>query len=395
MTAWRIPLSDVDLNREEERAVLRVIRSGWLTIGGEVAAFEEEFARFCASERAVALSSASAALHLACVALGVRAGVEVIVPTLTFVASVSAVVLSGGRPVFADSIGPDDFTIDPEDVERRITAATRGVICVHYGGYSCRMDALVEVCERHRLFLIEDVAHAPGAKLDGKPLGTIGDVGCFSFFGNKNMTTGEGGMALAREPAILDRIRLLRSHGMTASSWDRFHGHAYDYDVAELGFNYRPTELTAALGRQQLQKLTRNNHRRNLLLDRYRARLSSVEGIDLPFAGREGVGHLAVALAKDTAHRDGAREALGKAGIQSSLHYPPVHLFRYFREAYGCEAGACPVAEALTSRSVTLPLYATMAPALVDDVCDCIADYFSAGQAADGQRRAAPVHHAP
>jgi dTDP-4-amino-4,6-dideoxygalactose transaminase len=162
MTSWRIPLSNVDLGREEREAVARVLDSGWLTLGSEVAAFEAEFGAYHHAEHAVAVSSGTAALHLACAALGVGPGVEVIVPTLTFVASANAVAISGGRPVFADAIGSEDLTLDPADVERRITPATRGVMCVHYGGYACQMDALSAICDRHGLFLIEDAAHAPG-----------------------------------------------------------------------------------------------------------------------------------------------------------------------------------------------------------------------------------------
>ena len=372
MAAWRIPLSDLDLGVEEEAAVLRVIRSRWLTVGDEVAAFEREFADLCGAEQAVSLSSCTAALHLALVALGLEPEAEVIVPTLTFVATANAVVLAGGRPVFADSIGDQDFTIDPADVERRITPATRGVICVHYGGYACQLDELGEICDRHGLFLIEDAAHAPGAELEGRALGTFGDVGCFSFFGNKNLTTGEGGMAIARDPAVADHIRALRAHGMTATSWDRFHGHASDYDVIEPGFNYRPTELAAAVGRAQLLKLQANNRRRNDLLARYRERLAATPRITMPFMTSDGVAHLAVALADSAELREALRAGLREASIQSSLHYPPVHLFGYYRLAEGYRAGDLPVAESLSSRSVTLPLYATMTSAQVDEVCDCI-----------------------
>jgi dTDP-4-amino-4,6-dideoxygalactose transaminase len=372
MAAWRIPLSDLDLGVEEETAVLRVIRSRWLTVGEEVAAFEREFADLCGAEQAVSLSSCTAALHLACVALGLEPEAEVIVPTLTFVATANAVVLAGGRPVFADSIGDQDFTIDPADVERRITPATRGIIGVHYGGYACHLDELSEICDRRGLFLIEDAAHAPGAELEGRALGTFGDVGCFSFFGNKNLTTGEGGMVIARDRAVVDHIRALRAHGMTATSWDRFHGHASDYDVIEPGFNYRPTELAAAVGRAQLRKLRENNRRRNHLLTRYRERLSETPRITMPFTTSAGVAHLAVALADSAELREALRAGLREASIQSSLHYPPVHLFGYYRSAQGYRVGDLPVAESLSSRSVTLPLYATMTSAQVDEVCDCI-----------------------
>jgi dTDP-4-amino-4,6-dideoxygalactose transaminase len=372
MAAWRIPLSDLDLGVEEETAVLRVIRSRWLTVGEEVAAFEREFADLCGAEQAVSLSSCTAALQLACVALGLEPEAEVIVPTLTFVATANAVVLAGGRPVFADSIGDQDFTIDPADVERRITPATRGIIGVHYGGYACHLHELSEICDRHGLFLIEDAAHAPGAELEGRPLGTFGDVGCFSFFGNKNLTTGEGGMVIARDRAVGDHIRALRAHGMTATSWDRLHGHASDYDVIEPGFNYRPTELAAAVGRAQLRKLRENNRRRNALLTRYRERLSETPRISMPFTTSAGVAHLAVALADSAELREALRAGLREASIQSSLHYPPVHLFGYYRSAQGYRVGDLPVAESLSSRSVTLPLYATMTSAQVDEVCDCI-----------------------
>jgi dTDP-4-amino-4,6-dideoxygalactose transaminase len=383
MTHWRIALSDVDLGPEEEAAVVRVVRSGWLTLGEEVSAFEQEFAQLCGIEEAVAVSSCTAALHLACVALGVGPGSEVVVPTLTFVATASAVVLAGGRPVFADSIGPDDFTLDPDDIEHRITPATRGIICVHYGGYACRLDALLDICARHNLFLIEDVAHAPAATWEGKVLGTIGDVGCFSFFGNKNLTTGEGGMAVAKDPRIRQRIRRLRSHGMATPSWDRSRGHAFDYDVVEAGYNYRPAELPAAVGREQLGKLHANNGRRNALLAHYRTRLALIRGIQMPFAGRPGVAHLAVAVLDDSSRRDGLREALRKEGIQTSLHYPPIHLFEHYRKATGHREGDFPVAEALAARAITLPLYATMTLREVDDVCACVASFLARAEEAD------------
>jgi dTDP-4-amino-4,6-dideoxygalactose transaminase len=376
VTAWKIPLSDVDLGAEERDAVVRVVDSGWLTLGREVGAFESEFATFCGTDDAVAVANGTAALHLACLALGVGPGVEVIVPTLTFVASANAVALSGGHPVFADSIGPDDLSIDPADVERRITPATRGVMCMHYAGYPCRMDALLDVCERHGLFLIEDVAHAPGASWEGRTLGTIGDAGCFSFFGNKNMTTGEGGMVLAREADVLAQIRLLRSHGMTTMSWDRYRGHASAYDVVRLGFNYRPSELTAALGRPQLAKLPANNERRNALIERYRGRLDrSGMRTSMPFRGQVGSGHLAVLVVDRQEVRDPLREALADAGIQTSLHYPPVHLFDHYRAAYGHAPGDLPVAEDLALRCITLPLYPTMTHAQIDQVCDCVESF--------------------
>jgi dTDP-4-amino-4,6-dideoxygalactose transaminase len=395
MTAWRIPLSDVDLGPDEETAVRRVIRSRWLTLGSEVDSFEHEFAAFCGVDGAVGLSSGTAALHLACIALDIGPGTEVVVPTLTFVASAAAIALSGGRPVFCDSIGRDDFTIDPNEVERCITSSTKAVMCMHYGGYPCRMDALLDVCQRRGLYLIEDAAHAPGALWNGEALGTIGDVGCFSFFGNKNLTTGEGGIALARDPAVLERIRLLRSHGMTTSSWDRFRGHASDYDVIALGYNYRPSELPAALGRVQLTKLKRNNERRNEHLDRYRHRLAAAAGVDMPFADRRGAAHLAVALLDRAEWRDPLRASLATAGIQSSVHYPLAHLFGHYRNVYGYGPGDFPVAEDLASRCVTLPLYANMTPQQVEEICDCVELSLERLPSADGEGAPVGTRRAP
>ena len=388
MDAWRIPLSDVDLGAAEEAAVLRVVRSRWLTVGAEVAAFERELAAHCGVEDAVAVSSCTAALHLACAALGVGPGVEVIVPTMTFVATANAVVHAGGRPVFADSIGDGDFSIDPLDVERRITPATRGVICMHYGGSPCAMAELQALCGRHGLFLIEDAAHAVGARWRGTALGALGDVGCFSFFGNKNLTTGEGGMVLARAPEALERVRLLRSHGMTSTSWDRFQGHAFDYDVVEPGFNYRPTELAAAVGRAQLERLAANNRRRAERLTRYSERVAELPGLRMARSVPDGACHLAVVLTEGPARQQALRAALAEARIQSSLHYPPVHLFRQFRERDGHRPGHLPVAEDLARRAVTLPLYPAITPAQVDEVCDVLA---AAAQAAAGTTAPAPA----
>lgn len=386
MTHWRIPLSDLDLGREEQEAVVRVVESGWLTLGSEVRAFEEAFAAFCGADRASCVSSGTAALHLACLALGVRSGVEVIVPSLTFVASANAVVLAGGRPVFAEPVGPDDLTLDPADVERRITPATRGVMCVHYGGFACRMDELLSLCERHGLFLVEDAAHAPGGLWEGRALGSIGDAGCFSFFGNKNMTTGEGGMVLARDSAVLDRVDLLRSHGMTSMSWDRFSGHASAYEVEGVGYNYRPSELTGALGRAQLDKLPANNARRMSLLDRYRERLRDTAQVRMPFGHQTGTAHIAVLLVERPELRDPLRRALADDGIQTSVHYQPAHLFRHYREAYGYGDGDLPVTEDLSSRAVTLPLYPTMTTEQVDEVCGSIEAFLAAAPAATSSR---------
>jgi dTDP-4-amino-4,6-dideoxygalactose transaminase len=374
MSTWRIPLSEVDFGDEEVAAVTAVIRGGWVSMGAEVRAFEQEFAQSCGVSDAVAVANGTAALHLGLVGLGVKAGAEVIVPTLSFVASANAVVLAGGRPVFADSIGAQDYTVDPESIARAVTPRTAGVMAMHYGGHPCEMDALVNLCRASGLFLIEDAAHAPGASWQERTLGTIGNAGCFSFFGNKNLTTGEGGMVVARDPLTLASVRLMRSHGMTTMSWDRYGGHAHSYDVVSPGLNYRPTELTGALGRVQLRKLPGNNARRNRILKWYRERLAHVEGLTMPFAHKTGAGHLCVMHLKDSSLQQSLRETLAADGIQTSLHYPPIHLFEHYRRG---DPGTFPVAEGLAAASVTLPLYPALSEAQVSEVCDRIADFLA------------------
>ena len=198
----------------------------WLSMGGETAAFEADFAALTGAAHALAVTNCTAALHLAGMALGWGPGDEVIVPSLTFVATANAVRYTGATPVFADIRSEDDLSLSPDDVAARITPRTRAIVVVHYGGYAADMPALLAVAERHGLDVVEDVAHAPGGSLDGRALGTWGRIGCFSFFANKNMTTGEGGMLTTDDDGLAERLRLLRSHGMTTLTWDRHRGHA-------------------------------------------------------------------------------------------------------------------------------------------------------------------------
>jgi dTDP-4-amino-4,6-dideoxygalactose transaminase len=278
---WKIPLADLDYGPEEDAAVLDVLHSKWLTMGGVTQAFEAEFAAHHHSPHAIAVSNATQALHLALLALGIGPGDEVIVPSLSFVATANCVLYTGAEVRFADILSPLEPTIDPASVEAQITPRTKAVICMHYGGYPCRLPELAALCARHELFLVEDAAHSPGAWLDGRALGTWGSIGCFSFFSNKNLSTGEGGMLLTADPALAERLRLLRSHGMTSLTWDRHHGHAYSYDVVALGYNDRIDEIRSALGRVQLKKLAANNARRLEITRLYHEALRDT-GVELP-----------------------------------------------------------------------------------------------------------------
>ena len=209
-------------------------------------------------------------MHLACVSLGIGSGDEVIVPSLSFVATANAVLYTGANVLFADIQGPHNLTISPESIEREITSKTKAIIVMHYAGYPCDMPAIMKIASKYKLFVIEDAAHSPGATIDDKALGTLGDVGCFSFFSNKNLATGEGGMVLARNEDIYQKIQKMRSHGMTSLTYDRHKGHAYTYDVVSLGFNYRIDEIRSALGLSQLKKLLVNNKKREVISDRYK-----------------------------------------------------------------------------------------------------------------------------
>ena len=243
---WRVPLADLDFDQEEEQAILSVLRSRWLTMGSVTQQFEEEFAKVTGVKHAFALSNATAALHLACLALGIGTGDEVIVPSLTFVATANAVLYTGAEVRFADILGLDELNISPDAIEKEITARTKAIIVMHYGGFPCRIHEIRAIADRHGLALIEDAAHAPGAALAGRSLGAWGEVACFSFFSNKNLSTGEGGMLVTDREDIAEKVRLLRSHGMTSVTWDRHQGHAYSYDVVDLGYNYRSDEIRSA-----------------------------------------------------------------------------------------------------------------------------------------------------
>ncbi len=359
---WRVTLADNTVDEQEIAAVTEVLRSRWLSAGAQTAAFEREFADRIGADDAVAVSSGTAALHLAVMALDLGPADEVIMPALTFVASAAVVALAGATPVLADVCAPDDLTVDPVDVARLITARTRAVVAMHYAGYPADLAALRMVCDRHGAVLIEDAAHAPVVEYDGRMLGTHGDIGCFSFFATKNVTSGEGGMVLARDQAVRDRIRLARSHHLTTSTWDRLSTGDASYDVAGIGLNYRPTEVSAALGRVQLGRLDRDRQRRRELVATYREVLAAAPELVLPFAGRTGDSalHLMPVVLPEGTDRGAVREGLAAAGIQTSVHYPPVHHLSTYRDSAGAGRSALTVTDAVAPRLLSLPLHSRM-----------------------------------
>jgi dTDP-4-amino-4,6-dideoxygalactose transaminase len=366
---WEIPLSDLLVDDEIVDAAREAVASSWWSMGPRVAEFEHAFAAFCGARHAFAVSNGTAAIHLALLACECGPGDEVILPSLNFVAAANVVVHTGAQPVFCDISGTHDLNLDAEDVAAAVTDRTKALLVLHYGGHPCDMDSIRAIAERHGVAVIEDAAHAPGATWNGKACGTLGDVGCFSFFSNKNLPIGEGGMVVTDDAPLADRIRLFRSHGMTTLTWDRHRGHAHSYDVVERGFNYRLDEVRAAIGLVQLDRLPAANEARSRLFSQYAERLGSIEGLTIPFSSPpEAVvssNHLAVAVLPEGVERDAVRSALEAERIQTSVHYPPIHRFSAYRDD---AARALPKTEEVAERILTLPLYPQLASAQVETV---------------------------
>lgn len=337
--------------------------------------FEERFSELLSVKHAIAVSSCTAALHLANQVLGIGRQDEVICPSLSFVAAANSVRFLGAVPVFADIQSLDDLCLSPADIENRINRKTKAIQIVHFAGYPCDMDAVMSISKRHGLPVIEDYAHAPGAEYGGQKCGTIGDLGCFSFYSTKNMTTAEGGMVTTNDDALADKVRLLRSHGMTSVTIDRHKGRAYSYDVVDLGYNYRIDEIRSAIGLVQLEKLEDNNSRRQARQKWYLESLQSVPRMRIPFRSFRGrpAHHIFPILLDQDVSREGFMKRMKERGIQTSIHYPPIHLFGFYRQELGCKAGSLPTCEEVGRREVTLPLYPSMCESDVEYVCRSVA----------------------
>jgi dTDP-4-amino-4,6-dideoxygalactose transaminase len=358
MPQWTVPLADVVVPEDDIAAVADVYRSGWLSMGPETEAFEREFAAYTGAGHALAVTNGTAALHLICVAAGLGPGDEVVVPSMTFVATVNAIAYTGATPVFADVASLTEPWLDPTAVQAVLTDRTTAIMTMAYGGHPGRTAALAQLAREHGLIVLEDAAHAIGSLLGDRHLGTFGLAGAFSFFSNKNLAVGEGGMVVTDDDAVAARMRLLRSHGMTTLTWDRHRGHASAYDVVELGFNYRIDEPRAALARRRLARLDDENARRAEIDARYRELLAGVDGLApglAPVDGARLAHHLFTIALDEGVDRARFRETLAVRGVQTSVHYPPAHRF----SIYATDADL-PVTDAYGDRAVTLPMFATM-----------------------------------
>ncbi|MGD9695170.1 MAG: DegT/DnrJ/EryC1/StrS family aminotransferase [Thermoleophilia bacterium] len=352
-----LPLAAPTFDEAEAQAVAEVVRSAWLTMGPRTRDFEEAFAARVGAEHAVMVSSCTAALHLAFAVLDIGPGDEVIVPSLTFVATANAVAYTGATPVFAEIVSHARPVMDPEAVRALIGPRTKAICAMHYGGWMGEIAALRALADAHGLALVEDAAHAPGASCAAGGAGTIGDVSCFSFFSNKNLVTGEGGMITTDDAELTRRLRLMRAHGMTATSWDRQRGHASGYDVVERGYNYRPSELEAALGLVQLGKLDAMTAERRRVVAGYRAALADRPELVIPFEGEDegSACHILPVVTPGREIRDELRRRAADDEIQTSVHYSPVHLFSIFSPQ-----PALPLTESYAERELTVPLFPAM-----------------------------------
>jgi len=370
---WSVPLSEPDFSIEEVRAVAETLSSGWWTAGPEVKALEEEFAAKIGARHAVAVSSGTAALHMAFLALGLNKGEGVLTPSLTFVAAPNMMLHIGASPVFADVESINEPVVSAATLERALTPETRGICVTHYGGYPCKMDEIMKFARRRKLWVVEDAAHSPGASWKGVPCGRWGNIAAFSFFGNKNITCAEGGMAVTDNGNLARRMRLLRSHGMNSVTWDRFKGHAFSYDVTMPGFNYRLDDLRASLLRAQLRSLDRFNALRAERAGWYRGLLGGDARWSLPFDGYNGVSshHLFTVVLGEKISRENIMRHMKERGVQTSIHYPPTHRFSCYRKLKLKRASLVNT-EKLGRRILTLPMY----PGLTEKQVEYVAKTF-------------------
>jgi dTDP-4-amino-4,6-dideoxygalactose transaminase len=369
---WKVSLTDVVVPQEDIDAVADVLRSGWLSMGPRTESLEEAFAAYTGAPHALAVTNGTAGLHLICAAAGLGPGDEVVVPSLTFVATVNAIAYTGAEPVFADVAGLYEPWLSAAAAEAAIGPRTKAIMAMAYGGHPGEIEALRDLAESRGLVLLEDAAHAAGSRLRGLHLGTFGAAAAFSFFSNKNLGIGEGGMVVTADDELARRMRLLRSHGMTTLTWDRHRGHASGYDVVELGFNYRIDEPRAAFAERRLARLDHENRRRGALDARYREALAGVDGIEpalSPPDGAEPAHHLFTVVVDEGIDRDAVRQALADARVQTSMHYPPVHGFSIYSDG----PVDLPNTEDYAARALTLPMYAHMTEAELGLVVESLA----------------------
>lgn len=357
---YKIPLFQLNFGEEEVQAVTETIRSKWISTGPRCDEIETVFKKALNVDYAISLSNCTDALHLACIVCGIKEGDEVICPSLTFAASSNCIRYVGATPVFCDIKSMHHINIDPNNIEKLITSKTKAIVVVHMAGFPAEMDDIMIIARKHNLKVIEDACHGPLSEYKGKKLGSIGDVGCFSFFSNKNISTGEGGMLITNNEEMATRARLLRSHGMTTMSYQRAQGHATAYDIVDLGYNFRMDDIRASIAIAQMKKLPEDLNKRIKIRKQYVDKLSKVKGIIIPFAdNKEFVTNyiMPIVLTNSTSEkRDSVRDKMHDAGIQTSVHYPAIHRFSIYKK-YGA---ILPITEYVSDNEITLPMFAAL-----------------------------------
>jgi len=370
------------IEQAEIDEVIDSMKSGWLGKGPKVKRFEDMFKEYKGSKFALALNSCTSALHLSMIVIDIKEGDEVIVPTMTFAATANAVIHGGAVPVFVDC-NRNTMNMDPKEIERKITPKTKAIIVVHFAGRACDMDAIMAIAKNHDLKVIEDCAHAIETEYHGKKVGTLGNLGCFSFYVTKNIVTGEGGMVITDNEEYANRIEVLGLHGMSKDAWRRFSDEGYKhYQVVSAGFKYNLTDLQAAIGIHQLSRVEQNWDRRQEIWNRYNKAFADIP-VTTPAQIESNTRHayhlytLLLDLDAIAIIRDEFLDEMIKRKIGTGVHYIALHLHPYYQEAYGYKTGDFRNAEWISERTVSIPLSAKLTDEDVEDVIEAVIDVLS------------------
>jgi perosamine synthetase len=355
---WVISLAEPELGQEEINSVCSQISSGWLSMGEKTREFEKKIMEITGAKYCLAVTNCTAALHIACLTAKFKEGDEVLVPSLSFIATANAVKYTGATPIFCDIDSFENPVVTLQEIKKKMTDKTKGIIVMHYGGYQSDIIDIKQFAKEKNLILIEDAAHAIGSKVNGHFLGTIGNMGCYSFFSNKNITTGEGGAIVTSDPEIFNYMKKIRSHGMEDLSWDKYNGRIQKYDVKELGYNYRIDDIRSSIGTAQLEKLSLINFRRKKIVDMYKELINDNQYIVIPFKDYqfEGAYHIFPLCIINQELKEKIEKALHEKGVQTSNHYPPIHKFSLYRNSNVF----LPKTEEFSKLEITLPLYASL-----------------------------------
>ena len=375
-----IPYGHQTIDKNDIREVVKVLQSDWLTQGPSIKKFENSLCRYTGAKYAVVVSSATAALHLACISAGIKPGNEVITSPITFAATSNAVIYCGGTPIFAD-IQEDTINIDPQEIKKKITKKTKAIIPVHFAGHPCDLEDIYNIAKKHNLIVIEDASHALGATYKGSKIGSCkySDMAVFSFHPVKSITTGEGGAILTNRKDLYHKLLLLRNHGITKDSqeftnFDSSIDGSWYYEMHELGFNYRITDIQCALGVSQLKRLDNFINKRRKTVRIYNSYLSKLQAVDLPVEKPyvQSSWHIYCIRLKDQAKRLYLFNKLKELNIGVQIHYIPVYYHPFYKKNFGYKKGICPQAEDYYSKTVTIPLYPKMTQEQTDYIIKAV-----------------------